>query len=97
MVKAGKSTIAFVHQKGPYFVLDPARQENAIAYDEDHILKCTKLYGLEVTRAIEYGLWSHETSVFHEYQDFIELTKVRPFVSRDNSVVGRFYKMLGFG
>ena len=99
LVKDGKSTIAFVHQKGPYFVLDRARQEKAVAYDEGYVLQYASQIGLEVSCPVEYGLWSSETSLFHEYQDFVEFTKVRAFVPRDNSensVVGRLSKMLGF-
>ena len=96
LVKAGKSSIAFVHQKGPYFVVDRARQESAVAYDEDYVLKCASQLGLAVTRPIEYGLWSSGTSLFHEYQDFVEFTKARPFVPRDDTIVQRLYKMLGF-
>jgi hypothetical protein len=97
LVKAGKSTIAFVHKKGPYFVLDRRRQERAVAYDEAFVLKYASEVGLAVTRPIEYGVWSSETSLFHEYQDFVEFTKVRPFVPRDDDTfVGRLSKMLGF-
>ncbi len=73
LIRAGKSTIAFVLDRGRYLTVDGAPEEAAVAYDERYIAEIFERNGLRDLH-IHFGNWCRRPLAL-DYQDLVFATK----------------------
>ncbi len=73
LIRAGRSTIAFVVDRGRYLTVDGAPEESAVAYDERYIAELFERNGLR-DRQVHFGNWCRRPQAL-DYQDLVFATK----------------------
>jgi len=75
LIRAGRSTLPFLHKVEGCLTTDKEYPEDAIAYDEGFVLKLFEKHGLKISQPIQYGSWCKRPT-FLTYQDMIVAEKV---------------------
>jgi SAM-dependent methyltransferase len=70
LLKAGRAEFGLVRQSGVHAVRHTDRPEDAVGYDEDHVLDELRRVGLDLVQPIHYGSWCGRPN-FLSYQDMV--------------------------
>ncbi len=73
-IKAGRSSLPFIHELDGCSTTDTLAPESAIAYPELTVRNLNEKHGLEVIAPIRYGSWCGR-SEYTSYQDIVVSTK----------------------